>query len=888
MEHLTEVSGPPLTDVPPSTWIFDRIEEWAKRAPERFAFALDQQDSVREYRYADVLREADAISAFLASRGLQQGDRIAILMENVPQWVFVLLGAMRSGIITVPFATTLPEDQLIRVAEHSGSRLIFSDDTNLEKAKAVAARFGIDVVSLNDWERASASKPQSAPRNVLDPESTVLLIYTSGTTGEPKGVQLTVLNLIHEIRGIFEPLEMSADHRILSVLPFSHVLPLIANALAPLCLGAGVVFLSSISPQRIIEAFHRHRITCFVCVPQFFYLLHKRIFTQVQAQPWYMRKLFEAMRSVAQRLSPSGRRRLFSKIHKTIGPDLRLLASGGSRFDSRIATDLTDLGYTVVNAYGLTETSAAVTATPIRQNRIGTVGKPLRGAKVRIDAPNQEGIGEVCIGGPLLMKGYYRADSQTASVIRGGWLYTGDLGFIDLEGNLTITGRSKDVIVLASGKNIYPEEIETQYGRSPFIKEMCVLGVSEAADARSGEKLHAVVVPDMDEFRKQGESSIMEVIRFEMESLSKSLPSYQHILSFSIRNEPLPRTVTRKLKRFEIEAEEKQRRQPGETRAAEDHVRFRSGIGQTVATLVRSVKPEAVGLDPSMNFELDLGFDSLAKVELLTEIESRTGLHVESEEAARIYTLGELIDALEQKSGSVGTSGRGWKDILTLAPSDELNQHYIFKPKPIPTGIIVTLSWICRTLSRVLFRLRWRGLENFPQSGAYLICPNHESFLDAPSLYMVLPPRVIWKTFSLGYSDYWQGTFSRRLAEACNIVAIDSNANLVRAMQAGAVGLKRNKALLIFPEGTRSIDGHIGEIKKGASILSTELGVPIVPVGINGTFEAWPRSGGFKLHPIEIVVGAPIDPRRFADAPDPYVALTNHLRNVMKTLTYDL
>src|SRR5688572_26509889 len=132
MEHLIEVSGPPLTDVPPSTWIFDRIEEWAKRAPERFAFALDQQDTVREHRYAEVLKQGDTVSAFLASRGIHQGERIAILMENVPQWVFVLLGAMRSGIITVPFATTLPEDHLVRVAEHSGSRLIFVDDTNLE------------------------------------------------------------------------------------------------------------------------------------------------------------------------------------------------------------------------------------------------------------------------------------------------------------------------------------------------------------------------------------------------------------------------------------------------------------------------------------------------------------------------------------------------------------------------------------------------------------------------------------------------------------------------------------------------------------------------------------------------------------------------------------
>ena len=312
-----------------------------------------------------------------------------------------------------------------------------------------------------------------------------------------------MLNLIYEIRGIVEPLEISADYRILSVLPFSHVLPLVANGLGPLCLGAGVVFLSSISPQRIVEAFHRHRISCFVCVPQFFYVLHKRIFSQVEAQPWFAQKLFEAMRRFRGLSVPEIRRKLFARIHKAIGPDLRVLASGGSRFDSEIATDLTELGYTVANAYGLTETSAAVTATPVRDNRIGSVGKPIRGVTIRIDSPNPEGIGEIWIKGPLLMKGYYHDPHHTAEVMSGEWFRSGDLGFIDGERNLTITGRSKDVIVLASGKNIYPEEIESHYAKSSFIKELCVLGTSGNGDGPAGERLHAVVVPDMEEFRRR-------------------------------------------------------------------------------------------------------------------------------------------------------------------------------------------------------------------------------------------------------------------------------------------------------------------------------------------------------------------------------------------------
>ena len=890
MQYLTEVAGPPLRDVPAASWLFDQLDDWTRRSPGRFAFAMDDKGTVKEYRFADVLQESDAIAAGLVARGIQPGDRIGILMENIPEWAFIILGAMRCGVITVPLATTYNENQLLHIAQHSGLRLLFTDESNLEKARVVGSSQHAEVVALKDWPTFQVRDPKARVRRPLDGEAAVLLIYTSGTTGDPKGVQLSMLNLIYEIRGIVVPLEIGPDHRILSVLPFSHVLPLMANALGPLCLGAGVVFLSEISPQRIVEAFSRNHINCFVCVPQFFYLLHKRIFTRVQAQPWPARKVFALLQWISRRVpSQAFRRKLFASVHKAIGPDLKLFVTGGSRFDARIAAELSELGYTMLNAYGLTETSAAITATPIKDNRIGSVGKPIEGVGIRIQSPNSEGIGEVCIRGPQLMKGYYLDDQHTAEAIRDGWYYSGDLGFIDKDGNLTITGRSKDVIVLASGKNIYPEEIETHYAKSPYIKEIAVLGVSDEAAGPASEKLHAVVVPDMDEFRLRGQKAILDVVRFEMENLSKELPSYQRVLSMAIRNEPLPRTVTRKLKRFEIQAEEKARSRPADHRTkAADHVRFQSGLGKTLADQVRKAKADVGSLELGLNLELDLGFDSLARVELLSDLEALLGTSVAEEEAARIYTLGELLDALERTVGNAAPAGKGWSELLADPPSGGFDDHYLFKPKLWAVAILVFLARTLKLLGMIFFRLRWRGLENIPRSAPFMICPNHESFLDAPMLYAVLPARVIANLFSLGFSNYWEGPFSRRLAAWCNIVAIDSNANLVSAMQAGAVGLRRNKILLIFPEGTRSFDGHIGDYKKGAAILACELGVPILPVGINGAFESWPRTGGFRFHPIDIVFGKPIDPKQFAKEADPYSALSNHLRAVAKELTEDV
>ena len=268
----------------------------------------------------------------------------------------------------------------------------------------------------------------------------------------------------------------------------------------------------------------------------------------------------------------------------------------------------------MANAYGLTETSAAVTATPVRDNRIGSVGKPIRGVTIRIDSPNPEGIGEIWIKGPLLMKGYYHDPHHTAEVMSGEWFRSGDLGFIDGDRNLMITGRSKDVIVLASGKNIYPKRSKaiTENPRSSRNSVFWVRRVTAMGPRGNGSTQSSC--PTWMSSAVVGQAAIMEMIKFEMETLSKDLPSYQRVLSLSIRNEPFPRTVTRKLKRFEIEKEEAARQKAVENRAsAKDHVRFTSGIGEIVASLVRREKPDVGGLSPDLNIELDLGFDSLAQ-----------------------------------------------------------------------------------------------------------------------------------------------------------------------------------------------------------------------------------------------------------------------------------
>ena len=235
---------------------------------------------------------------------------------------------------------------------------------------------------------------------------------------------------------------------------------------------------------------------------------------------------------------------------------MRILITGGSRFDPAIGADLFRLGFNILQAYGLTETSGAATIVRPGDSHLDSVGQALPNAEIKVLAPatgDEEALdGEVLVRGPIVMAGYFNRPDATADAIRDGWFYTGDLGRIDSDGRLTITGRKKEIIVLSNGKNIYPEEIEAHYRQSPFIKELCVLGLTRPGEP-SAERLYAVVVPDADALREKKVVNAGDLIRFEMEGRSVGLAPPKRVLGYEVSMEPLPRTSTGKLKRFEIE-----------------------------------------------------------------------------------------------------------------------------------------------------------------------------------------------------------------------------------------------------------------------------------------------------------------------------------------------
>src|SRR5215471_2838651 len=613
-----------------------------EKFPERVAAEIQRTSGpVESVTYSELRSRAESVGRWLHDSGFSAGVRCAIMAANGPLWVTAYLGAMSAGAVAVPLDTAFNEHQVNKLLWDSGAVVIFTDSQHLPVVEKAVGETLVRIVMIdgsgegrysNLLGMLAAGPGEFKPARIPDTDLAVIM-YTSGTTADPKGVMLTHHNLLSEASSVFATLAVTENDSVLAVLPLFHALAQMANLLLPFAAGARIVYLEEVNTKELLRALSERGITLFCCVPQFFYLIHERVMQQVKARPWAVRKGFQGLMAI----SSAGRRvglgsvlgRLFfAKVHRLLGPKMRYLITGGSAFDPSIGRDLEKLGFDVLQAYGLTETSGGAVLTPPGDNVMGSVGKPLPGVEVKIFDPQPaEGlpfpVGEVAIRGGIVMKGYYNRLDATAEAIRDGWLMSGDLGYLDQRGNLFITGRKKEIIVLSSGKNIYPEEIESHYLRSPYIKEICVMGLVNRPGEPFSERLHAVIVPNFDVLRERKIVNTREVIRFDVENLSTELPGTKRILSFDLWRDPLPRTSTRKLKRFEIQRRvlagvQGETGGPGvaEEPTAEEALWLDSPEVKKAMALVREASKSKKSVLPSSNLELDLGFDSMERVEL--------------------------------------------------------------------------------------------------------------------------------------------------------------------------------------------------------------------------------------------------------------------------------
>jgi len=920
---------------------YQRFQESARKFPDNIALEIQRRQTVESVTFAELTRMSESVARWLSTR-VPRDARLAILAANHPRWVAAYLGIVAAGRTAVPLDTAFHADQVKNLLIDSGASLLFCDVKHLPVAMEAVAGLSVALVMTSAAAEASPAQAEASEPNLAGDLDSIFaagpanfqpvvpaendlaaLLYTSGTTADPKGVMLTHANLVGEANSVLATMKIGPEDALLGILPMFHVLAQMANLFLPLFNGARVVYLETLNTTELLRALQERGITAFCVVPQFFYLIHERIFKELHKRGKFTLSLVRtlmAFNRALRRVGVNAGKLFFAKIHATFGARMRYLITGGSRFDPAIARDFYSFGIDVLNAYGLTETSGGAFINPPGHVVVfGSVGRPFPGVEARIveartveekivdPPPAEEGAppaGEIAIRGALVMKGYWNRPQATAEVLRDGWLYTGDLGYFDSGGNLFITGRRKEVIVLSNGKNVYPEEIETHYHQAQYVKEICVMALEARPGDPTSERLHAVVVPNFELLRERRIVNSKEVIRLEVEALSHKIASTKRLGSYDIWQEDLPRTTTRKLKRFQIEKkvrELQQKQGEGDSDVGlekpltgdEQSWLEREDVKRALSIVRESSRNPLDAIHPTHNLELDFGLDSMQRVELLTALEQQLGGDVPESQLAEIYSVRDLVDAVlasaSRGEGRAKAAAPAWSTILSEPVTDPevltLARHNIFAEV-----FFFLLGRLIYLFALDRFHLKTRGLENLPEKGPYLLCSNHQSYLDPLVMAGALPWRLFRDCFALGTSDIFGEGFLRRLARWLRVAVLDPDANLVPAMRAGAFGLSQGHILVLYPEGERTDDGSLRVFRKGAAILSIHTQAPIVPIAIEGFYEAWPRHKKFpKFTDLQLAFGKPIPPPPVNEASEAaYDWLTSELKSRVAAMWQEL
>jgi long-chain acyl-CoA synthetase len=872
--------------------LFERFEAVAEAQADRPALQIKEATGYRRLSYADVARQARLTAGALVRAGLAPGERVALISENRPEWAVAYFAVTAAGGTVVPLDVQLGDAEVINVLRHAGCRMAVA--SGKQAARLLAVRMDgaplarvVDLDADADDERALAfhavlRSPDPAPPPLprVDGDALASILYTSGTTGTPKGVMLSHGNFLANVESVMKFRLINAEDNLLSVLPLHHAFPFTVQLIL-LFTGARITFPPSLKGPDLLACMHETGVTALVAVPQLFYLLHKGIFEQIDKRPLLVRALLRLVLRLSGALRPAGvnlGRLVFGQVHRRFGGKIRIMASGGARLDPVIARDFLALGFTLTEGYGLTETAPVVAFNPLQRVRPGSVGVPLPGVDVRIVDPDAEGVGEIAVRGPNVMRGYYQLPEATTQVMRDGWFLSGDLGYLTPDGYIVITGRAKEVIVLSSGKNIYPEEIEEQYLKSAYIKEICLVPQTSDRGGAAVEGLLALVFPDLDVFRAKGQTNIAETIRWDMENVGRDLPAYKRPTGLRLVKEGFPRTRLGKIQRHLVLQELRGALSEAEgpahaaSSAETEAVAPADEVGRIVLAYLRdTTKKPAVRLDD--NLELDLGLDSLARVEMLVALETQLDVKI-PEAAAELFTVREVIETLRAlRAGEGGVRAtdrrRGWNEILAETPAEvaALVEAGNRRSATLITGFS---RGVCVAVLRGVYRLKVEGIENVPRTGPFILVANHGSYFDAFILPTALPYPVAQQIFYLGFELFFRSRILAWWARGVRVIPVDMDNYLVRALQASARILRDAKILCLFPEGERSADGRVRAFRKGAGILVRELRVPVVPARITGAFEAWPRGQAWpRRHPIHVRFGPIVSPAELLEGDGP-------------------
>jgi long-chain acyl-CoA synthetase len=801
---------------------------------------------VTRWTYAQLAAVSFQAARELEARGVGKGDRVLVWAENSPEWVAAFFGCALRGAIVVPLDAASAPDFVSRVQTQVGAKLIFYGAVGADKVPHAPP-----CVKLSRLRETVARHAATGYDAVgVGADDIVEIIYTSGTTAEPKGVVLTHRNLLanlapieREIKKYLKWERFVHPLRFLNLVPLSHVFGQFMGIFVPQLVGGEVFFIDTLKPAEIVETAKRERVSVVVAVPRLLDTLREKFERDHAARG----TLDQFRRAVAEAKSWGTPRRwwTFRRIHRRLGWKFWAFVVGGATLEEETEVFWRRLGYGVVQGYGMTETASLVSVNHPFQSARGSIGRTLPGQEMRIG----EG-GEIEVRGANVSPGYWQGGALRPAGDAGGWLRTGDVAEVGAGGQLYFKGRKKDVIVTAAGLNVYPEDIEAELNREPEVRASAVVGV---AGARGEEAVAVLVLRDE-------RAGVAEIIQRANERLAR----HQQIRRWLVWHEPdLPRTATQKIIRREVAA-------VAAARCAADLSANGGGAARApdaLAEIITRVGGEipAAQLSPSLNLTTDLKLDSLGRVELLGALEERYQIEIDEAAFTAATTLGDVQKLIRQGAGESTHAGRVASAGGEAAATGDAVVPETVVPYPYPrwarrfpaTWIRIVLHYgVVVPLVRLMCPLRVEGRGRLAGLGAgpALLVANHVTRADQALVLAALPasrarrlaiamdgellrdwrhapPGTPLWTRLLGLAQY------ALVVTFFNVFPLPKQSGFRRSFAYAGESVDQGFNLLVFPEGARAREGRMNPFMAGVGLLVRELGVPVVPVRMEGLYE---------------------------------------------------
>lgn len=814
----------------------------------------------RNVSYTEMLKY---IRQYAQVSNYEERSHVIIFSENREEWIYAFFSVWNKHAIAVPVDASSTDSDLAYIINDCRPAFIWASSKTVATVQQALALAKLDIpIALLDLNSVDTNVEVPEKEDTwLEGNETAVIIYTSGTTGSPKGVMLSYDNLEANKYGVCEEVKIFSEHRrALILLPVHHILPLQGTVIIPIVQGGGVAIAPSMTGPDIIDTLYRGQVGIFIGVPRLWQTLYMGIMKKINASA-VTRTLYNMCYKAN---SPALSSIVFKSISKMMGGHLEYCVSGGAALDPEIGRGLKTLGFNLLEGYGMTETAPIIAFTRPGDYIPGCCGLPLPSVECKIVN------GELCAKGPNVMKGYYNRPEETAAVIdKDGFVHTGDLASIDEKGRVTITGRTKEIIVLSNGKNVQPAEIEYRLEKYDSL-------VKECAVTEKDDMLLAIIVPQDACAEGKTDAELEEQFKREIiEPYNKTVENYKKVMRLFVYRGALPRTKLDKIQRFKLKdilnAQDNATDTPQGDNAKSPVLSSSTTELEEFLILKNYIEQEKkLPVTPQSHIETDLAFDSLDKVGLQGFIEDTFGMKVNADNMVDFKNIHEMAEHIHAEKTRMEVGDTDWHTIL----NDDKEQLEL----PSTSVTYPLTARCCKTYFKLHNHLTVKGKENIPQSGPFILAPNHQSVLDGPLAVAGIPWSLLSDCYFYATEEHVQHPVLRYLAKRNNIILMEKS-NLKTSILKLARVLRQGKIVIIFPEGSRTHTGAVGKYKKMFAILSKELNVPILPARIDGAFESLPRGKRIpNSHPVSITYLPVVNPTKDIT----YEQLTEQIRSAVQ------